>query len=117
MIRLASPTDAVAILAIYAPYIRNTSLTFETGVPPVADFANRIRSYMEYFPWLVYEEQGQVRGYAYASRYREREAYQWSVECSVYIHDDHHRSGIARKLYSVLFELLKAQGFTTVYAV
>lgn len=117
MIRLASPTDAVAILAIYAPYIRNTSLTFETGVPPVADFANRIRSYMEYFPWLVYEEQGQVRGYAYASRYREREAYQWSVECSVYIHDDHHRSGIAGKLYSVLFDLLKAQGFTTVYAV
>lgn len=117
MIRLASPTDAVAILAIYAPYIRNTSLTFETGVPPVADFANRIRSYMEYFPWLVYEEQGQVRGYAYASRYREREAYQWSVECSVYIHDDHHRSGIAGKLYSALFDLLKAQGFTTVYAV
>jgi len=117
MIRLANPTDAVAMLAIYAPYIRNTSITFETGVPAVADFANRISSYLENWPWLVYEKEGQVVGYAYASRYRERVAYQWSVECSVYVHDDHHRSGIARALYTALLSILKAQGFTTVYAV
>ncbi len=117
MIRLANPTDAVAMLAIYAPYIRHTSLTFETRVPPVADFANRIRSYMEYYPWLVYEKDGQVTGYAYASRYREREAYQWSVECSVYVQDEQHRTGIGRMLYKSLFDILKAQGFTTVYAV
>jgi phosphinothricin acetyltransferase len=117
MIRLANPTDAVAMLAIYAPYIRHTSLTFETGVPAVADFANRIRSYLENWPWIVYEKDGQVLGYAYASRYRERVAYQWSVECSVYIHDDHFRSGIAKKLYTPLFSILKTQGFTTVYAV
>ena len=117
MIRQANPTDAVAILAIYAPYIRNTSITFETGVPAVADFANRIRSYLENWPWLVYEKDGQVLGYAYASRYRERVAYQWSVESSVYVHDDHHRSGIARDLYTALFSILKAQGFRTVYAV
>jgi phosphinothricin acetyltransferase len=117
MIRLANPTDAVAILAIYAPYIRNTSITFETGVPAVADFANRIRSYLENWPWLVYEKDGQIVGYAYASRYRERVAYQWSIECSVYIHNDHHRSGIARALYSSLFSILKVQGFTNVYAV
>ncbi|MGZ8552991.1 MAG: arsinothricin resistance N-acetyltransferase ArsN1 family B [Chitinophagaceae bacterium] len=117
MIRLANPTDAVAILAIYLPYIRNTSITFETGVPAVADFANRIRSYLDNWPWLVYEKEGQVLGYAYASGYRERVAYQWSVECSVYIHEDHLRSGIARALYSALFTILKVQGFTTVYAV
>jgi L-amino acid N-acyltransferase YncA len=117
MIRLATPSDAVAILAIYAPYIRNTSLTFETGVPAVADFANRIRSYLENWPWLVYERNGQVVGYAYASQYRERIAYQWSVECSAYVHDDHLRSGVARTLYTALFALLKAQGFTNVYAV
>ncbi|MGZ8551578.1 MAG: N-acetyltransferase family protein, partial [Chitinophagaceae bacterium] len=110
-------TDAVAILAIYLPYIRNTSITFETGVPAVADFANRIRSYLDNWPWLVYEKEGQVLGYAYASGYRERVAYQWSVECSVYIHEDHLRSGIARALYSALFTILKVQGFTTVYAV
>ncbi len=117
MIRLANPTDAVAILAIYSPYIRNTSITFETGVPAVADFANRIRSYLDKWPWLVYEKDGQVLGYAYASGYRERVAYQWSVECSVYIQEDHLRSGIAKALYSALFSILKVQGFTTVYAV
>lgn len=117
MIRLATPTDAVAMLAIYAPYIRNTSITFETGVPAVADFANRIRSYLEHWPWLVYEKDGQIVGYAYASRYRERVAYQWSVECSAYVHDDYLRSGIANALYTALFAILKKQGFTTVYAV
>lgn len=117
MIRLATPSDAVAILTIYAPYIRNTSITFETGVPAVADFANRIRSYLDNWPWLVYEKNGQVAGYAYASQYRERVAYQWSVECSVYVHDDHLRAGVAHELYAALISLLKAQGFTTVYAV
>jgi L-amino acid N-acyltransferase YncA len=117
MIRLANPTDAVAMLAIYAPYIRNTSITFETGVPAVADFANRIHSYLADWPWLVYEKDGHIVGYAYASRYRERVAYQWSIECSVYIHNDHHRSGIARALYSSLFSILKVQGFANVYAV
>lgn len=117
MIRLANPTDAVAMLAIYAPYIRNTSITFETKVPAVADFANRIRSYLENWPWLVYEKDGRVVGYAYASRYRERVAYQWSIECSVYIDEEHLRSGIARNLYTALFSILKAQGFITVYAV
>ena len=117
MIRQANPTDAVAILAIYAPYIRNTSITFETGVPAVADFANRIHSYLQNWPWLVYETDGQILGYTYASRYRERVAYQWGVECSVYVHDDHHRRGIAKALYAALFSILKAQRFTKVYAV
>lgn len=117
MIRLANPTDAIAMLAIYSPYIRNTSITFETGVPAVANFANRIHSYLEHWPWLIYEKEGQVIGYAYASRYRERVAYQWSVECSVYIDEDHLRSGVAKALYAALLAILKAQGFTTVYAV
>lgn len=114
---MAKPTDAAAILDIYAPYIRHTSITFETDVPSVAEFANRISSYLENWPWLVYEMNGLVVGYAYASRYRERVAYQWGVECSVYINPDHHRRGIARILYTKLFALLKMQGFTTVYAV
>ena len=117
MIRIAKPEDASAILDIYAPYIRNTSLTFETEVPTIIDFANRIGQYLENWPWLVYENNGKIVGYAYASRYRERTAYQWSIECSVYVHDDHFRTGVARNLYTKLFALLKAQGFTTVYAV
>lgn len=116
-IRLARPTDAAGILAIYAPYIANTSFTFETEIPSESEFANRIASYLVNWPWLVCEVDGQIAGYAYASRYRERVAYQWSIECSVYVHDDHHRSGIARALYTALFSILKKQGFRNVYAV
>ena len=117
MIRLAKPSDARQILEIYAPYIQNTSLTFEIDVPTEEDFAIRIEKYSLEWPWLVYEIEGKIAGYAYASRYRERAGYQWSLECSVYIHDDFMRRGIANKLYSKLFEILKAQKFTTVYAV
>jgi L-amino acid N-acyltransferase YncA len=117
VIRLAKTTDAPGILAIYAPYIRNTSFTFETEVPSIEEFGKRISHYLIDYPWLVYEINGEVAGYAYAARYRERTAYQWSVESSVYIHDDHQRKGIAKQLYTTLFELLKRQGFTNVYAV
>jgi len=116
-IRLAGPTDATGILAIYAPYIANTSFTFETEIPTEQEFANRITSYLANWPWLVCEVDGEIAGYAYASRYRERVAYQWSVECSVYVHDDHLRSGIARALYTALFSVLKMQGYRNVYAV
>lgn len=116
-VRLASPGDAKGILEIYAPYIKNTSLTFETEVPSVAAFAERISTYLHRWPWLVCEKEGKIIGYAYASQYRERTAYQWSVECSVYIHDDFHRLGIAKALYNELFEILKQQGFRNVYAV
>ncbi|MBL7732173.1 MAG: N-acetyltransferase [Chitinophagaceae bacterium] len=115
--RSATPADAAGILDIYAPYIRDTSFTFETEVPSEAAFADRISQYLRFCPWLVAEENGMVIGYAYASRYRERVAYQWSVECSVYIHDDHHRRGIARTLYKALFAILTRQGFRNVYAV
>jgi len=116
-IRLSRPTDAGSILAIYAPYIANTSFTFETDIPAESEFANRIISYLANWPWLVCEVDGVIAGYAYASRYRERVAYQWSVECSVYVHDDYHRSGIARALYTALFSILKKQGYRNVYAV
>lgn len=117
MIRLATIADAPGILAIYVPYIQNTSITFETDVPSVQDFAERIDHYLELAPWLVYELDGEIAGYAYASRYRERVAYQWSIECSVYVHDDFQKRRIAAKLYSALIAILKQQGFCTVYAV
>lgn len=109
--------DADGILAIYAPYISNTSFTFETEVPSVNSFEERIRTYLANWPWLVCEIDGVIAGYAYASRHRERVAYQWSVECSVYVHDDYQRAGVARALYTALFDILKRQGFRNVYAV
>ena len=117
MIRIATSADAKSILDIYAPYIQNTSLTFETEVPSQDDFATRIQSYLDNWPWLVCELDGKIAGYAYASRYRERTAYQWSVECSVYIHDEYRGAGIASQLYTTLFAFLKYQGYNNVYAV
>jgi phosphinothricin acetyltransferase len=116
-IQIAKPADAGSILTIYAPYIENTSFTFETELPSVAAFAERIDHYLQNWPWLVCEADGRIAGYAYASGYRERVAYQWSVECSVYIHDDFQRTGVAGALYAALFEILKKQGFRNVYAV
>ena len=116
-IRLANENDAGGILAIYAPYIENTSYTFEIEVPSIEAFAERINNYLINWPWLVYEVKGMIAGYAYATRYRERAAYQWSVEASVYIHNDFQRTGIARALYTALFEILKREGFRNVYAV
>ncbi len=116
-IRLAVPEDAGNILGIYAPYIENTTFTFETEVPSIADFSVRIRKYLDSWPWLVCEVNGTIAGYAYASGYRERVAYQWGVECSVYVHDDFHRVGVAGALYASLFEILQKQGFRNVYAV
>jgi L-amino acid N-acyltransferase YncA len=117
LIRLATPKDAAGILAIYTPYIETTSFTFETEVPSIEEFAERIRTYLLNWPWLVFETDGVIAGYAYATRHRERTAYQWCVESSIYIHDDFQRAGIARALYTTLFEILKIQGFRTVYAV
>lgn len=117
LLRLARPDDAEGILEIYRPYIEDTSFTFETETPTVESFQQRIASYLEHWPWLVYEVDGRIAGYAYGSKYRERTGYQWCVECSIYIHDDFLRAGIGRKLYSELFRILKLQGYRNVYAV
>ncbi|HEY6064336.1 MAG TPA: GNAT family N-acetyltransferase [Chitinophagaceae bacterium] len=117
VLRLAKPTDAKGILAIYALYIENTSFTFETETPSVAEFSERIKNYLHNWPWLVCEIDGVIAGYAYATRHRERTAYQWCTESSVYVHDDFQRAGIARALYTALFEILREQGFRNVYAV
>jgi phosphinothricin acetyltransferase len=116
MIRRATEKDAAAVRAIYAPYIERTSVTFEETVPPVAEFAKRIREYGSFAPWLVEEEEGRVRGYAYACKHRERAAYRWSVETSVYVAENARRAGIGRGLYEALLARLRAQGFCNAYA-
>ena len=117
VLRLPSEKDAKGILAIYAPYIESTSFTFETEVPSVEEFAERISTYLINWPWLVCEIDGRIAGYAYATKHRERTAYQWCTESSVYIHDDYQKAGIGKALYTALFEILKRQGFNNVYAV
>jgi len=117
LIRIATGDDAAPILDIYAPYIANTSYTFETEIPSIDTFRERIITYLQTWPWLVCEINGIVAGYAYAAKHRERIAYQWSTECSVYIHDDFQRAGVAMALYTALIDILKYQDFRNLYAV
>ncbi|WP_084226986.1 arsinothricin resistance N-acetyltransferase ArsN1 family B [Nostoc sp. KVJ20] len=115
-IRLATVNDASQMLAIYAPIVRETTISFELEPPSETEFQKRINSYQQQMPWLVCEINGEVVGYAYASPYRTRAAYQWSVETSVYVSADYHRKGIAKALYTSLFQLLRLQGFYNVVA-
>ena len=115
-IRSALSSDASSILDIYAPYIANTAVSFETEVPTVEDFTRRIMGNQEFCPWLVYESYGLIAGYAYASKHRDRAAYQWSLESSVYVNEGFRQQGIATKLYQTLFRILKYQGCRNLYA-
>lgn len=116
IIRPSKPSDASAMLQIYAPYILNTAFTFETEVPTVEDFEHRIIACQENWPWLVYEADGVIAGYAYAAKHRERAAYQWCVESSIYIANNFQQKGIGKALYTALFQILTFQGCRNVYA-
>ena len=115
-IRFATIEDAEAILAIYAEYIIHTGVTFEIEVPTIEQFRERMRRITEQFPWLVCEIDGVIAGYAYGSKHGERAAYRWSADLSVYINEKFHRRGIATALYKAVMELLRLQGYFTVYA-
>jgi L-amino acid N-acyltransferase YncA len=112
MIRIACDKDAAAIHAIYAPAITDGVATFETGLPGVATMGERIRARLQHYPWLVWEEDGEVLAYAYAGRFRERAAYDWIAETSIYVRADAHRRGIARRLYGTLLDVMRLQGMT-----
>jgi L-amino acid N-acyltransferase YncA len=111
-IRPADPQrDAAACAAIYAPSVESTPISFELVPPDAAEFAKRIARYSVTHQFLVAESGGEVVGYAYACRWAERPAYDWSVETSVYVDAGHHGQGIGRALYSELFDRLRPQGF------
>jgi phosphinothricin acetyltransferase len=110
MIRIATLDDAAAIHAIYAPHVGGGVVTFETELPGVATMRERIETRLRHYPWLVWEEHGEVLAYAYASRFRERAAYDWIAETSIYVHAGAQRRGIARRLYGVLLDTMRLQG-------
>ena len=110
MIRIARADDADAVHAIYAPAITETAVTFETELPGVEAMRLRIINRLQQYPWLVWEESGEVRAYAYATRFRERAAYDWIAETSIYVHANARRRGIARHLYDVLLDVMRFQG-------
>lgn len=116
-LRLATPSDASEILAVYAPYITNTPITFEEEVPALADFTNRIKSIAAVYPYIVAEEApGVIRGFAYASPHMLRAAYRWNVETSVYVASEARGRGLGRKLYTALIAILRLQNVENLYA-
>ena len=116
MIRLATTADAPAIHAIYAPIVRETPISFEWEVPAVEEIARRMEVVLQTRPWLVYEEGGRLMGYVYASTFRDRQAYQWGTEVSVYLHEAARGRGLAQRLYHALFDVLRLQGYCTAIA-
>ena len=116
MIRFATEHDLPAMLEIYRPYVENTTYSFEYEVPSMAGFTRRFFDHVQQFPWLVWEEDGIVRGYAYAGAPWERAAYRWCAEVSIYLHESVHGRGIGRQLYARLEEILRAQGYRVAYA-
>ena len=116
IIRFAQPGDALALAAIYAPYVRKTAITFEYEPPTAEEFQRRIAAVRRRYPYLAAEEDGVLLGYAYASAFKGRAAYDWAAETSIYVRTDAHRRGLGRRLYAVLEELLRAQGILDMLA-
>ena len=116
-LRSARLEDAPDVLGIYAPYVRDTTISFEYAPPDLAAFGARMAGIMETHPYLVCEHGSQILAYAYASRHMERPAYAWDVQTSVYASPQSRGQGFGRALYVALFTLLRALGYYNAYAV
>ena len=116
VIRLATERDAEQIAAIYAPNVTDTVISFELEPPTADEMRRRIEVTLKRYPWLVCERQGWLLGYAYAGAHGSRWAYQWSVDVSVYVHEEVRRTRVGRALYTSLFAALELQGFYNAYA-
>ena len=116
MIRPATEKDVPEILSIYAPYVENSTATFEYDVPCSRSFLQRFCDITAQYPWLVFEEEGKILGYAYASAPYTRAAFSWCAEPSIYLRPEAKGRGIGKKLYAVLEEILLRQGYQVLYA-
>ena len=115
-IRTATLSDAQALLNIYSPYVEHTAITFEYDVPSVEEFASRIKNTLQKYPYLVAEKNGRLLGYAYASPFHERPAYDWAVETSIYVDQNIKHQGIGRRLHNALEDALRSQGILNMNA-
>jgi phosphinothricin acetyltransferase len=116
LIRDAVPADIPALLAIYAPYVRDTAVTFEYEVPGEAEFAERLRRVQERFPWLVLERDGEALGYASLSPFHPRAAYQWDAETSIYLRPGCGGQGLGTLLLGALEDIALGMGLLSLYA-
>lgn len=115
-IRTAREEDAEELLAIYAPYVTDTAVTFEWEIPSADEFSRRIRETLKRYPYLVAVENGQAVGYAYASAFKDRAAYDWAAETSIYLRRDRRGQGMGKKLYLGLEQQLKRQNIINLNA-
>ncbi len=115
-LRVATPADGAAIADVYAPYVSEGAVSFELTPPDSSEMRARVMRTLPQFPWLVAEEDGVVRGYAYASEHRSRLAYRWSVDVAIYMDESIHGRGVGRRLYTALFTVLRAQSYVNAYA-
>lgn len=115
-IRIAAPSDAQALVKIYAPYVEKTAITFEYSVPSVEEFSARIAKTLTKYPYLVAEYGGEIVGYAYTGAFHEREAYNHCAEISIYLRRDMHRKGLGSALYSAIEKISAAQNLLNIYA-
>ena len=114
--RTARPEDAEELLKIYAPYVENTAITFEYEAPSIEEFQQRIENTLRKYPYFVAEQDGKPAGYAYAGPLKERAAYDWAVETTIYIQQEKRGIGIGKRLYDRLESVLKEQGILNLYA-
>lgn len=117
IIRQATAEDAPAILDIYAPYVKDTPVSFELKTPSKTEFLRRLERISQRFPYLAAEKDGRIVGYAYAHAERERAGYQWNAELSVYLLSDYQRRGLGSRLYNAVIEILGFLGYRNLYAV
>lgn len=116
MLRIADEEDIDSILAIYEPYIRNTAVTFEFQSVTKEIMLERMRNIKKQFPYLVSVMDGHIAGYAYCSKYLEKEGFSWDCEATVYVDERYHNKGVATKLYNALIQIVYEQGYYNIYS-
>jgi phosphinothricin acetyltransferase len=116
-LRLATPDDARAVAAIYAPFVRDTAVSFEQEPPDEEEMRRRMASTLDRTPWLVVEGEDRLAGYAYAGPFRARPAYQWTTEATVYVDAGFRRRGVGQSLYTALLDALRAMGYRSAVGV
>jgi len=116
-LRFVQLSDAEEILGIYAPFVEKTYISFETKTPSLEEFQKRIAGFLTFYPYLVCTIDGRIAGYSYAHRFRERAAYDWSAETTIYTAPDSRRRGVGGRLYGALTEILRLQNIKNLYAI
>lgn len=115
-LRIARSVDAEGVLSIYTPNVKETSVTFDYDAEEAKVFCQNIEAILDEFPWIIAEYEGRIIGYAYARKHRDRAAYRWCAESSIYIHSEYQGKGLAKILYEALLDILQAQNIINVYS-